>query len=111
VHRVLGESPDPFSTASTEKRAALSHFEPKGALISDLPERVERRRYNEEVLESDNPVHSLAGDLVPKVHEEGRRLLAATVGSSDLEWEPSPTPGSGWCAGWCSARRRATTGA
>src|SRR3954452_9898752 len=34
VHRVLRESPEPFATASVEKRAALAHFEPKNVLIS-----------------------------------------------------------------------------
>ncbi|KAK0340185.1 hypothetical protein LTR94_031558, partial [Friedmanniomyces endolithicus] len=51
VRRVLDESPEPFSAASSEKRAALSHFEPEGALISCGRERAERRRFNEEVLE------------------------------------------------------------
>src|SRR5688500_14026513 len=30
VNRVLDESPEPFAAASSEKRAALSHFEPSG---------------------------------------------------------------------------------
>src|SRR5690606_6451899 len=61
VRRVLDESPEPFSAASSEKRAALSHFEPKGALISCGRERAERRRFNEEVLEHERAVHHMVG--------------------------------------------------
>jgi hypothetical protein len=44
VHRVLAETPEPFATASIEKRAALGDFEPKGSLVSHGPERADRRR-------------------------------------------------------------------
>src|SRR5215213_7883215 len=39
VKRVLDESPEPFAAATVEKRAALSHFEPRGVLISHGPVR------------------------------------------------------------------------
>jgi hypothetical protein len=55
VRRVLQETPEPFFPASTEKRAALSHFEPKVALISEGDERTDRRRFNERVLDSESP--------------------------------------------------------
>jgi hypothetical protein len=42
VHRVLDGSPEPFATASSEKRAALAHFQPRGVLISHGPERADR---------------------------------------------------------------------
>jgi hypothetical protein len=103
VRRVLRETPDPFATASSEKRAALSHFEPKGALISHLPERVERRRYNEEVLESDNPVHHLAGTIVPVVQEEGRRILDHSLRRGVLEWDR-------FAQGWFRVVRRVVFG-
>lgn len=60
VHRVLAHSPEPFATASFEKRGALSHFEPKMVLVSHGPERAERRRFNEEVLDTQSRVHRLA---------------------------------------------------
>lgn len=60
VHRVLAGSPEPFTTASFEKRAALSHFEPKGALITRGPARPDRRRFNEEVLDHESPMHRLS---------------------------------------------------
>jgi len=75
VRYVLDNSPEPFSTASSEKRAALSHFEPKGALISDPPERTDRRRFNEQVLQSDSPVHRMSEAFVPVVEEEAIHLL------------------------------------
>src|SRR5687767_12119774 len=34
MDRVLGQTPEPFATATLEKRAALSRFEPHGVLIS-----------------------------------------------------------------------------
>ncbi|MCE7982612.1 MAG: hypothetical protein DYG89_15615 [Caldilinea sp. CFX5] len=60
VHRILNGSPEPFATASSEKRAALAHFQPKGSLISQGVERADRRRYNEEVLDTGQTLHRLA---------------------------------------------------
>lgn len=37
VYRVLDGSPEPFSPASSEKRAALSHFEPAGSSSPAVP--------------------------------------------------------------------------
>lgn len=87
VHRVLNGSPEPFATASGEKRAALSHFEPKGALISHGPERTERRRFNEEVLDTERPHHRMAEHFVGVVHEEAELLLAEARRRGDLSWE------------------------
>lgn len=87
VHRVLEGSPKPFSTASSEKRAALSHFEPKGALISSGPERADRRRYNEQVLDSERPQHRMAEHFVRVVHEEADHLLAGARRRGELTWE------------------------
>jgi hypothetical protein len=74
VHRVLRESPEPFATATIEKRAALAHFEPQNVLISHGPERAERRRYNEEALDSNRPVHRLAASFLNVVDSEARYL-------------------------------------
>jgi cytochrome P450 len=76
VHRVLQQTPVPFSTASSEKRAALAHFEPKGALISDGVDRAVRRAFNEEVLGHQCPVHPLAADLLAVVEQEAAALRA-----------------------------------
>jgi cytochrome P450 len=87
VHRVLGGSPEPFATASSEKRAALAHFQPKGALISHGPERADRRRFNEEVLDSDNPVHRIAESFLPVVEQEAARILDAARTRGVLTWD------------------------
>jgi len=70
VHRVLHQTPEPFATDSSEKRAALAHFEPEGVLISRGPVRADRRRYNEAVLDSGRPMHRLASRFVAVVEEE-----------------------------------------
>ena len=67
VHRILAETPHPFNAASKEKIAALSHFEPKGVLLSEGCERVDRRRYNEQVLEAHRPLHHLSDTFVQVV--------------------------------------------
>lgn len=87
VHRVLDGSPEPFSTASSEKRAALSHFEPKGVLISHGPERADRPRYNEQVLDSERPQHRMAETFVRIVHEEAAHLLAGARRAGELSWD------------------------
>ncbi|MFC0252782.1 cytochrome P450 [Massilia consociata] len=90
VRRVLDESPAPFTAASTEKRAALSHFEPKGVLVSEGAERAERRRFNEAVLDTANPAHRLAGSFLPIVEEEAARMLTGAerpgAVQGELDW-------------------------
>jgi cytochrome P450 len=87
VLRVLRESPDPFATASTEKRAALAHFEPGGVLISHGPLRAERRRYNEVILDSDRPIHRLSRQFVAVVGQELRPLVETASGPTSLTWD------------------------
>jgi cytochrome P450 len=60
MHRVLAETPHPFAAASTEKKAALAHFEPKGVLASDPADRAARRPFNEEALRPGCVLHPLA---------------------------------------------------
>lgn len=93
VRRVLEGSPDPFATATAEKIAALSHFEPKGALISHGRERSERRHFNEAILDTGHPVHRLAGDFVTVVREEAHELLSRTARNGRAS-TPSPPQGS-----------------
>src|SRR3954469_22010821 len=82
VRRVLDESPEPFATAAREKKAALSHFQPNGVLISHGDERADRRRFNEAVLDSSAPVHTLAESLLMKLHGEARAMVAGPT----LSW-------------------------
>lgn len=93
VRRVLDESPEPFSAASSEKRAALSHFEPKGSLISQCPHRAERRRFNEEVLEHERAVHHMVDRFLPVVDDEAGRILASARNDGELDWN---TFNTGW---------------
>ncbi|MCU0494590.1 MAG: cytochrome P450 [Chloroflexaceae bacterium] len=93
VQRVLENSPEPFATASSEKRAALGHFQPEGVLVSHGPARAERRRFNEQVLETNRPVHHLAGRFLEVVDEEAAILLAAAEREGELNW---PLFASAW---------------
>jgi cytochrome P450 len=87
VLRVLRESPDPFATASTEKRAALAHFEPGGVLISHGAPRAERRRYNEAILDSERPIHRLSREFVAIVHQELGPLVEMASGPRPVTWD------------------------
>jgi cytochrome P450 len=82
LRRVLAETPQPFAADSDEKKAALAHFQPAGVLISDGAARAERRRFNEAVLESACPVHSLAPVLAGLVEAE----LAPFRAARQLSW-------------------------
>jgi cytochrome P450 len=89
VHRVFAGNPEPFSPASAEKRSALSHFEPDVSLISTPPERIHRRRFNDDVLESACPVHSLADSFLAVAREEMEAMLLGDGQSGsrqDLDW-------------------------
>lgn len=87
VHRVLDESPEPFATASSEKRAALSHFQPAGVLISHGPDRADRRRFNEQVLDTGSPLHRLAARFDTVIAEEAGLLLGAVRHREVLAWD------------------------
>lgn len=104
ARRVLEETPHPFSPASAEKRAALSHLEPKASLISEGTDRAERRRFNDEVLESRRPMHHLAAAFRGVVEEEGTELLAAARGTGELAW-------GAFATAWYRAVRRVVFGA
>ena len=87
VHQVLNESPEPFAAATAEKTAALAHFEPKGVLISKGSERSDRRRFNEEVLETNHSVHRLAEKFVHVIYDEASRMSSLLFhAGGDLTW-------------------------
>jgi cytochrome P450 len=92
LHHVLANSPEPFSPASSEKKAALAHFEPRFVLISEGPERTARRALQEQVLDAHSPVHRLAAPFLPIVREEADQLLqraeeGGVPGSFELGWD------------------------
>lgn len=86
VHRVLTESPEPFALANLEKRGALNHFQPRGVLVSHGAARTDRRRFNEQVLDTGNPVHRAADAIAPKVEEEAAELLRLGDRRGTLTW-------------------------
>ncbi|MCC5883042.1 MAG: cytochrome P450 [Halomonas sp.] len=86
--RVLNETPEPFATAEWAKRKALEHFEPDMSLVSHGPERAERRRFNEEVLQSECPVHGLGARFVQVVEQEANELLTLVEQhEGKLDWD------------------------
>jgi cytochrome P450 len=78
LRRVLDGSPEPFAVANREKRAALSHFQPGGVLVSQGGQRATRRSFNEDVLDSARPAHRLAREFEEKVQEEAAAMLGTS---------------------------------
>lgn len=103
ARRVLAESPEPFAPATREKRAALAPFQPHGVLASHRHERADRRRFNEAVLDSDSPVHELAGRLQAVMVEETRELADAARRDGRLDWD-------GFIVAWYRMVRRLVLG-
>ena len=87
VHRGLNETPTPFSPASLEKRGALNHFQPAGSLVSFAEQRQSRRPFNEQVLESDRPVHQHAEAMTSVITEEVSALLGHARFTGVLDWD------------------------
>ena len=103
VRRILDESPDPFSPANLEKRHALGQFEPAGVLISEGSERADRRRFNEAVLDTPEPVHRQAPELLAKLREEAGEILRVAERQGELTWDA-------FAIGWYRMFRRVTLG-
>jgi cytochrome P450 len=80
LRAVLLGSPEPYALANREKVAALTHFQPHGVLVSHGPVRAQRRRFNEEVLDTGAPVHRL-GDAI------AARIRAEAVLPERLTWD------------------------
>lgn len=87
VHRVLKETPEPFTPATLEKRGALNHFEPAGSLVSSPQQRLSRRPFNEQVLETARPVHSHAGFMTSVITEEVSALVGHADFTGTLDWD------------------------
>jgi cytochrome P450 len=87
LHAVLTQSPDPFSSASSEKRGALAHFEPRNVLVSTGTERTARRALHEQALDSASPVHRFAGTLLPVVRDEADAMLSGAASKGTLDWD------------------------
>jgi cytochrome P450 len=87
VHRVLEGTPSPFSPASREKSGALRHFQPDGVLVSSVPDREQRRPFNEATLDMSEPVHADGQRFAEVVERETTRLLEETFSTGTLDWE------------------------
>nr|WP_290983666.1 hypothetical protein [Halomonas sp.] len=87
VNRVMEETPEPFATAESAKRSALSHFEPDMALISHGKAREERRRFNDEVLQSGCPMHNFSAHFTQVAEQEVDALFKAVHNRNNkLDW-------------------------
>ncbi|WP_299035339.1 cytochrome P450 [uncultured Pseudokineococcus sp.] len=105
VRRVLDGAPEPFSPASREKRGALSHFQPRGVLISSPADRRTRRPFNESVLDDGQPLHHLAGPFAAAVAQEAEQLASTARADGALAW---PDLSRAW---WRAVRRVTLGGA
>jgi cytochrome P450 len=86
VGELLDRTPDPFSPATKEKRAALRHFQPHGVLISE-GERAERRELVEQALEPQRPLHELAAPWARVIADEAAQLTAKANQKNVLDWD------------------------
>ena len=91
VHRVLDQTPVPFTPASLEKRGALGHFQPEGSLVSTPQQRLHRRPFNEAVLGTGQTLHEQVDHMVRAVEEEVDALLGQVDFSGTLDWAPFAT--------------------
>ncbi|AXV17738.1 cytochrome (plasmid) [Neorhizobium sp. SOG26] len=85
VELVLSQSPEPFSPATKEKRAALNHLEPGNVLISNPPRRVQTRPYHEAALATSERHHPLACRFQTVIDEEIERIIS-THERQELNW-------------------------
>lgn len=98
---ILAGAPEPFAPATREKYSALAHFEPRVSLISTPPERGPRRAFNDDILESGQAVHAMAGLFLPMVDDAAQRMLDGD--DTDLSW-------ARFNAGWHRLVRRVVLG-
>lgn len=83
---VLAGTPEPFSPATREKRAALGHYEPRVSLVTRGPVRAVRRQFNDDLLESDRPCHALTGNFIAIVRHQALQLMASLRNGGELNW-------------------------
>jgi cytochrome P450 len=103
VREVLEGTPEPFTPASSEKVAALAHFQPHGVLISRGAVREDRRRFNEAVLDAELPVHHLGEHVVRVARDEVDALVSMSRFAGGFGWDE-------WHAMWWRVVRRVVLG-
>ncbi|HYC04395.1 MAG TPA: cytochrome P450 [Azospirillaceae bacterium] len=87
VGRVLEGTPHPFSPATKEKIATLSHLEPHASLISSGPERAPRRLFNEQALDTPRRAHGMAAPFLAVMEQEMGALLREARACGRLDWD------------------------
>jgi cytochrome P450 len=90
VRRVLEGAPSPFAADPEAKRKGMSHFQPDALTLSRGTLWQNRRRFQEAVLDTGRPLHSLADRFLSVAREETIALLGE-VGrehGGKLGWEP-----------------------
>ncbi|WP_328810771.1 MULTISPECIES: cytochrome P450 [unclassified Rhodococcus (in: high G+C Gram-positive bacteria)] len=106
VRRILVDSPEDFTAANREKIGALGPFQPHGVLISRGRLRDERRAFNEQVLDTPQPLHHLASAFVAVVDEEVDTLLSGPGAGA-----PRPVSADEFLQLWWRVVRRVVLGA
>ncbi len=103
LKRVLDRTPEPFSPATQAKRAAIAHYEPHVSLISRGAERIVRRKFNDDILDSGCIFHRLALRFAEVVREEAMKLLGTLRSGEEMTWPI-------FTAAWYAAVRRIVLG-
>lgn len=103
VQRVLLESPEPFSPANREKKAALGSFQPHAVLISEGPLREQRRLINVAALDTTHAMHRLAQPFYAVLEQEADLLLEEALRSGSMSADDL-------LIAWWRAVRRLTLG-
>ena len=85
VDTVLRNEADLFTAANREKVAALSPFQPDGVLISRGALRDRRRDVNEQALDTEQPMHHLAGPITELIRAESEELLRSARAAGTLD--------------------------
>jgi cytochrome P450 len=91
VDDLLARTPDPFTPATTEKRAALRHFQPHGVLVSSGRERELRRSANETALDTARPRHRHAETFLDIIDRETAAPRSILDNGRTLDWSAFAT--------------------
>lgn len=88
LDQVLSGTPEPFASASEEKRSALRHFEPSNILIADSEQRAELRPVHEQTLVTNKRIRPFAKRFQAIIDEELRHLCkeAGDKSEFDVDW-------------------------
>ncbi|GAB1319539.1 hypothetical protein MFIFM68171_09749 [Madurella fahalii] len=88
VEQILLETPEPFSSASKEKRSALRHFEPGNILIADPEQRAQLRPVHEHTLATNERIHPLYEHFQAIINDELRHVFDSNVDKAefDIDW-------------------------